>query len=103
MTLPPYIQVRPDGILLAVQLQPRAAKNEICGLHGNELRVRVTAPPVDEAANDALLRFLADTFDCPRSCIELMHGHTSRHKRIKLTGVSPETVIQAVSRSTSAR
>lgn len=103
MPLPPYIQVRPDGVFLAVKLQPRAAKNEICGQHGNELRVRVTAPPVDEAANDALLRFLADTFDCPRSCIELVHGHTSRHKHIKLTGVSPETVLQAVSRSTSAR
>lgn len=99
MSLPPYIRVDPDGVILAIKLQPRAAKNEICGLHGTELRVRVTAPPVDAAANDALVKFLADAFDCPRSCIKIVYGHTSRHKQIKLTGISPETVIQAVSRS----
>ncbi len=97
------MQLDPDGVFLAIKLQPRAAKDEICGQHGNELRVRVTAPPVDAAANDALIRFLADTFGCAHSRIQLVHGRTSRHKRVKLTGVSPETILQVVSRSSSSQ
>ncbi len=94
MNLPPYLRPQPDGVLLAVKLQPRASSNEIGGSIGNELKVKVTAPPVDSAANEALVRFLADSLDCARNQIELVRGHTSRHKTIKIRGVSLADVLQ---------
>ncbi len=83
-----YLSLHPDGLLLAVKLQPRAPANEILGPLGEELRIRVTAPPVDAAANEALLRLLAEKLQCSRSQIELFRGHTARHKLIKLRGIS---------------
>ena len=91
--LPAWLKPQPDGLLLAVKLQPRASKNEIIGALGEELRIKVTAPPVDAAANEALVRLLAETLDCPRGKVELIRGHTSRHKIIKLHGLTPEVVM----------
>jgi uncharacterized protein (TIGR00251 family) len=59
---------------------------------GNELRIKVTAPPVDSAANEALIRFLADTLDCGRNQIELLRGHNGRHKVLRIRGLSAATV-----------
>ena len=95
--LPEFLKSQPDGVLLAVNLKPRASKNEIVGLMGNELRIKVTAPPVDAAANEALLRLLAEILDCPRGKVELIRGHTSRHKTIKLHGVDAKTVAAKLS------
>src|SRR5215831_14794418 len=92
MSLPPYLKVQPDGVLLSVKVQPRASKNEIGGVLGEELRIKVTAPPVDAAANEALIRLLADMLDCPRSRVELVRGHTARHKVIKLHGMAATEV-----------
>ncbi len=91
--LPAFISVQPDGVSLAIKLQPRASANEIAGPLGNELRVKVTAPPVEAAANEALIRLLAETLDCPRSRVEILRGHTSRHKVIKLHGLSADAVL----------
>lgn len=93
MNLPGYLKAQPDGLLLSVKVQPRASRNEIGPALGNELRVRVTAPPVDAAANEALVRLLAGRLGCPRSRVELVRGHTSRHKMLKLHGVSAETTL----------
>ena len=71
---------------MAVKVQPRASTDEIVGLLGAELRVRVTAPPVDSAANEALLRFLAERLGCPRYRVELVRGQNSRHKIVRLRG-----------------
>lgn len=92
MPLPSFIHVKPDGVLLSVKLQPRASVNEIVPVpvDSGELRVRVSAPPVDDAANAALIRFLAEWLDCPRNRIELIQGHKSRHKVIKLHGFTAE-------------
>ncbi len=90
---PSFLRVQPDGILLSVKLQPRASANEIGEPVANELRIKVTAPPVDAAANEALLRLLADTLDCPRGRVELVRGHTSRHKVVKLHGLDITTVV----------
>ena len=76
--------------MLSVKLQPRSSANEIGEALGGELRIKVTAPPVDAAANEALVRFLAKRLDCPRSAVELVRGHTSRHKLIKIHGLSAE-------------
>ena len=65
-----------------MKLQPRASKNEIGAPLGGELKIKVTAPPVDAAANEALVKLLAEKLDCPRGKVELLRGHTSRHKTI---------------------
>ena len=94
MTLPSFLSVHSDGTLLAVKLQPRASANEIGEPLGDALRIKVTAPPVDSAANEALVQLLADTLDCPRRQVELIRGHASRRKVIKLHGLQPEVVLR---------
>ena len=100
MTLPGFLSVHSDGLLLAVKLQPRASVNEIGEPLGNELRVRVTAPPVDSAANEAVLRLLAERLDCARNQVELVRGHTSRHKVVKLRGLQSESWSRGCARQT---
>jgi uncharacterized protein (TIGR00251 family) len=94
MSIPAYLRVQDDGVLLSVKLQPRASANEISGPSGNELRVRVTAPPVDNAANEALIELLADALGCGRNRVELVRGQGSRHKLIRLHGFSAEEVLR---------
>jgi hypothetical protein len=91
--LPAFLSVQPDGVTLAVKLQPRASVDEIGAPLGAELRIKVTAPPVDAAANEALLRLLAARLGCPRSAVQLLRGHTSRHKIVKLRGISVESIL----------
>jgi uncharacterized protein (TIGR00251 family) len=90
--VPDFLALRPDGLFLSVKLQPRAAVNEIGAPLGNELRIKVTAPPVDSAANEALVVLLAKALDCPRGRVELVRGHTSRHKLVKLHGLGIDDV-----------
>lgn len=87
-SFPAYLTAQPDGVTLAINLQHRASRNQIAGAIGGELRIRVTAPPVDAAANEALLRLLASTLDCPRGKVELLRGHTARHKVVKIFGIT---------------
>src|ERR1039458_5390758 len=94
MTIPAFLRVQADGVLLSVKLQPRASANEIGDALGSELRIKVTAPPVDAAANEALVKLLAKQLDCPRNRVELVRGHTSRHKTVKLYGLAPADVGQ---------
>ena len=94
MSTPAFIRAEADGVLLSVKLQPRASANEIGEALGNELRIKVTAPPVDSAANEALVSLLAETLDCPRNRIELVRGSTSRHKVLKVYGIRAEAVVQ---------
>jgi uncharacterized protein (TIGR00251 family) len=95
MPMPPenVLRTHADGVLLSVKLQPRASKNEIGAELGGELKIKVTAPPVDAAANEALVKFLAQELECPRGKVELVRGHTSRHKTILLHGFKPENVL----------
>src|ERR1017187_9469970 len=95
MTIPAFLRVQADGVLLSVKLQPRASANEIGDALGSELLIKVTAPPVDAAANEALVKLLAKQLDCPRNRVELVRGHTSRHKTLKLYGLAPEEVVEA--------
>jgi uncharacterized protein len=99
-SLPAFITVQPDGVTIAIKVTPRAARNEIGGPMGNELRVKVTAPPVDAAANEALLRLLAETLDCPRGAVQLIRGQTARHKIVKIRGISPAEIMAGLSRAT---
>ena len=89
-----FLRATPGGAWLAVKLQPRASKNEIGAPLGDELRIKVTAPPVDAAANEALVKLLAGQLDCARGRVELIRGHKSRHKVVKLHGFAPEEVLK---------
>ena len=82
----------PTGTRIHVRVQPRASRTEIAGLHGDAVRIRLAAPPIDGAANDALLRFLAEALDVRRATIELVAGQTSRAKTILFHNLTPEEV-----------
>ena len=83
----PFLRETAEGIYLAVKLQPRASRNAIQGLHGSELKIAVTAPPVDSAANAALVEFVAEKLGASRSRVELVRGQTSRHKILFISGL----------------
>jgi uncharacterized protein (TIGR00251 family) len=82
----PFLQPHQNGIYLQVKLQPRASRNEIGRAEGSELKIKVTAPPVDAAANEALVKLLAEALGCPRNAVVLVRGKTSRHKVLFLQG-----------------
>lgn len=88
--------LRADGpdTLLAVVAKPRAQASAIEGLHGDALKVRVAAPPVDGAANEALERHLAHVLGVARSRVQVLRGAASRHKRLRVVGLTPAEVLQ---------
>ncbi len=96
MTPPPYLSERNGSICVAVKAQPRARSNEIVGVSGAELKIRVTAPPVDSAANEALLAFLAEVLECPRRSITLVRGASSTHKLFCIEGLTLERALVAL-------
>lgn len=82
----PFYTVTQDGIILNICVQPRASKNQICGIQGETLKIRLTSPPVDGAANKLCREFLADVFGVAKSYVEIISGDTSRHKRVRILG-----------------
>ena len=80
---------------IAFQVQPRAKRTEVVGWHDDAIKIRLRAPPVDGAANDELVRFLAKQTGVPRSAITIVSGRTSRKKRISLEGVTESEVLRA--------
>lgn len=80
----------PDGLLLRLYIQPKAHRDSLVGLHGDELKVAITAPPVDGKANSHLIKFLAKQFRVTKNQVVLMKGETSRHKQIKI--IDPQQI-----------
>ena len=74
--------------LVKVYLQPRSSKNEIVGPYRDGLKVKVSAPPIEGKANEALIRFLAKELGVSPSSIEIIKGHHSREKTLKISGVA---------------
>jgi uncharacterized protein (TIGR00251 family) len=107
MSVASYLQVENDRVLLHVKVQPRSSRNQIGEVVGRQLKIKITAPPVDSAANKALVRFLADLLNCPRGSVQILHGETSRHKVISVQGISPvilqEKLTGSSQKSPSAR
>lgn len=81
-----------DATLIAVLVQPRASKNAVCGLQGEELKVRLTSPPVDGAANKMCCAFFARLLGCAKSYVTIERGHTSRHKQVRIEAYSAAAV-----------
>ena len=91
MSSPRSKAVQPAATL-SVRIQPRSSKNGIVVMEDGGLKIRLTAPPVDGAANEALVRFLADTFSVPKAQVEIISGHTAKNKIVRIEGISREEV-----------
>ena len=86
----------PDGCALNVRIHPGARKNAINGIHDSALKISLTTPPVDGRANEALIAFLAEALQIPKSRIALLTGQTSRTKTLRITGKSAADVQAAL-------
>jgi uncharacterized protein (TIGR00251 family) len=80
----------PDGLQIRLHVQPRAKRCEISGVHNGALKIKVTAPPVDDAANRAVIEYLADRLGIPRSRLSILSGARSRNKILDIKGMSLE-------------
>lgn len=77
-----WITEKPEGLVVTIFVQPRASKNKIAGLHGDALKIKLTAPPVDNAANKLCVQYLAKCLKVSKSSLAIISGHTSRTKRV---------------------
>ena len=84
------IQEHPEGITFKIFVQPRSSKNMIVGLHDDALKIKLTAPPVDNAANKMCIKFLAKCLAVSKSQVEIISGHTSRTKHVLLYSSQPK-------------
>ena len=89
---PLRLDVKGTVLRVAVHVQPRASRSEIIGQHGAALKVRLQAPPVDGAANEALVRLLADSLGVPLRSVRVVSGATSRAKTVEIDGTTESAV-----------
>ena len=82
------------GSVLRVRVQPRASRSQVVGYDGQVLRVRVTAPPEDGRANDAVVALLSETLGVPRSRVRILRGHASRDKLVSVESLALEEVVR---------
>jgi len=85
---------------VVVRVVPRASLTEVVGRHSDAVRIRVAAPPVDGAANDALVRFLAKRLDVPRAAVRIIRGDTSPRKTVTIEGLTNETALHRLLENT---
>lgn len=95
-----WIQQTLDGTEFKVLVQPRGSRNEIVGLHGDALKIKLTAPPVEGAANRMCTQFLAKTLKVPKSDVVIVRGHGSRSKKILVRSISRKRVESVLMRRT---
>jgi len=79
-----------DGLVLRLYIQPKASRDAIVGLHGDEVKVAITAPPVDGQANAHLVKYLAKQFRVAKSQVVIKKGELGRHKQVKI--IHPQTI-----------
>lgn len=84
-------------VILTLHIVPRSSRTEICGEHGNALKIKLQAPPVEGKANKALIEFLSDKLDIPRNSIAILSGDTGRNKRIMISGIPANIFLQKMS------
>lgn len=83
-------------IIFKVYLQPKSSKNEIIGFYRDGIKVKLTAPPVEGKANEALIRFLAKELGVSPSCIEIIRGQHSREKTLKISGNVDQDLVKKI-------
>lgn len=84
---PPWLSEVDGGVELRVLVQPRASRSRVIGEHGGALKIALAAPPVDGAANEALVELLAELWGVPRRQVSLVSGQSSRRKVVRVIGV----------------
>lgn len=89
---------RDGAVTFEVRVVTRASRTEAAGLHGGALKVRVAAPPVEGAANKELTRFLARALGLPARAVEIVSGHSSKSKRIRVSGATAAGVLALAGR-----
>ena len=87
-----------DQVLLKVHVLPRGSKNETTGWRDGALRIKLTAPPVENAANKALIELIADLLGVRKSQVEIVSGHRNREKTLRITGVGQSQLDSRLSR-----
>ncbi len=90
-----------NGVIFTVHVQPRAFRNEVCGCQGEELKLRLTAPPVDDAANRLCVEFLAKALGVAKSRVTIIAGAKSRHKTIRVEEIGSRAVRDSLTSITS--
>ncbi len=85
-----------EGIQFMAAIQPRASRNQILGIHNHRLKIKLTSPPVDGAANQACIKFLAKAFGISPSRIAIVKGESSRNKTIQFEGMDPQTFLSTL-------
>lgn len=80
----------PARLRLAVRVQPRASRDRVAGVHGETLKIQLTAPPVEGAANAALVAFLAETLGVGRAAVRIVSGEHARQKVVEITAPDPD-------------
>lgn len=88
-----WLEEKSGYTYIHIHVQPRASRNEIVGIHGDSLKVRLTSPPVEGAANSLLVEFMAKKLGVSKSKIEIVSGEKSRHKTLRVEGVSKKEVV----------
>ncbi|MEI6971877.1 MAG: DUF167 domain-containing protein [bacterium] len=89
-----WITASGDGVAIALRVVPRASRNEVGGIVGDALKLRLCAPPVDGKANDAVVDFLSDALDVPRSRISIRTGAKGRSKLVMVGGVTVQAAMK---------
>ena len=97
------IKNRGDAVRFAVYVQPRASRTEIAGIHGDALKIRLAAPPVEGEANAELVSSLAKVLGVPKSAVRIVRGHRGRRKVLEVAGVNAESVNSILRRVTGRK
>ena len=84
-----------EGTILKVYLQPKSSKNEIVGPFRDGIKIKITTPPIKGKANETLIRFLSKEFKIPRAQIEIIKGHHSREKTLRIAGYANPQLIES--------
>ncbi|WP_025819874.1 DUF167 family protein YggU [Shewanella marina] len=78
------VEKQQDDLLISLYIQPKASRDQIVGIHGDELKVAITAPPVDGKANAHLTKYFSKAFKVPKGSIHILRGELGRHKQVKI-------------------
>jgi len=89
-----YLTETADGVILSLRVQPRSSKNQVVGVHDGALKLKLTAPPVDGSANKCCCDFISKLLGVPVRDIEIISGSTSRFKRVLVSGLGKEDIIE---------
>ena len=77
-----------EGVTFRVKVQPRARRNAVIGAFGDDLKISLTAPPLDGRANDACIEFFSQALRVPKSAVAIVSGQTNRRKLVRVTGIT---------------